>query len=91
MPVCGTVYWYCSLTGYSTVLGRRVSTPCSTPSWDSRHTEDPVGSRNPRCVCTMVWFAPPYLVLECTGSTVEQNLVLILLMDRRVNIKRRVE
>ena len=84
MPVCGTVYWYCSLTGYSTVLGRRVSTPCR----DIRQTEELVGSRNPRCVSTMLWFGPPYLVLECTGRMLEQNLVLDVMLDMRLTSRK---
>ena len=87
MPVCGTVYWYCSITGYSTVLGRRVSTPCSTPSRDIRHTEEPVGSRNPMCVSTMVWFGPTYLVLECIGMMLEQNLLLFCYLIFKEEIK----
>ena len=30
---------------------------------------------------TMVWLGPPYLVLECSGGMLEQNLVLDVMLD----------
>ena len=42
-----------------------------------------MGSRNNKCVSTKVWFGPPYLVLEWTGSMGEQNLVVVWVVERR--------
>ena len=50
-----------------------------------------MGSRNNKCVSTKVWFGPPYLVLEWTGSMGEQNLVMVRVVERRRERRRRGE